>query len=354
MLLFYREFGLKPPEKEKFDKIFKTYFDNFKKLSDKIDKKPASPEKKILEKAIQTAAGDFEDWWAVQLEAKKYEGTKPEKADEIYRKGIEQFPESPELLGNYGVFLHLGAKDNEKTEKYYKRSLELDPNDATVLGNYGLFLYQMRKDYDRAERYYEQALKNDPNNAIVLGNYANLLHLIRKDYQKAEEYYKRSLENDPDDADFLGNYATFLYKVRKDNVRVEEYYKRSLEKDPNSSFQSANYGDFLLSQGRYKDGMQLIEKALASQEIKSGTKIECHFYLYAHSKDLKEESRHLSELKKSLLLGDRSPGWDLQQNVDRAIKDGHPEPEFLKALAKVIADEMKIEELEKFEVWRKA
>jgi hypothetical protein len=52
--------------------------------------------------------------------------------------------------------------------------------------------------------------------------------------------------------------------------------------------------------------------------------------------------------------GIRSPGWDLSLNVERAIKDGHPNPELLQDLAKVVAEEMDIKELDKYKEWRDA
>jgi hypothetical protein len=37
--------------------------------------------------------------------------------------------------------------------------------------------------------------------------------------------------------------------------------------------------------------------------------------------------------------------------VKTAIKSGHPEPEFLEKLSKVIADEIDAKELDPFDVW---
>ncbi|MBF0566989.1 MAG: hypothetical protein HQK89_17325 [Nitrospirae bacterium] len=55
----------------------------------------------------------------------------------------------------------------------------------------------------------------------------------------------------------------------------------------------------------------------------------------------KGSRRHrLKELSKLLADGERSPGWNLKDNVARAVKDGHTESEeFLSTLAAVIADE---------------
>ena len=57
-------------------------------------------------------------------------------------------------------------------------------------------------------------------------------------------------------------------------------------------------------------------------------------------------------MKALLHGGTRSPHWVLATNVERAVADGHPEPEFLVALATVVADEKPIEALDAFPVWR--
>ena len=146
MLLIKEEFGLKPPSKERFENLFKVYFDTFEKLNNKINLKPDSGEKKILEVAVEKASKGFESWWSVELEAAKYQDTDPDKAEQIYQKGISQFPDSNELLENYAIFLHEIRKDYNKAEELYKKALEIEPEDADNLGNYARFLEEIRKD----------------------------------------------------------------------------------------------------------------------------------------------------------------------------------------------------------------
>lgn len=64
-----------------------------------------------------------------------------------------------------------------------------------------------------------------------------------------------------------------------------------------------------------------------------------------------EWPRHLLVLA-SRHNGIRSTGWNFDDNVKKAIDDNHPQPKFLKMLAKVISDEMKESQLEEFETWQ--
>ncbi|MCK4593348.1 tetratricopeptide repeat protein, partial [bacterium] len=168
---------------------------------------------------------------------------------------------------------------------------------------------------------------------------------------RAEEYYKRALEADPDSAIKLGNYAIFLKNVPEDYDRAEEYYKRALEADPDDANNLGNYAGFLFAQGRPDEGYEYLEKAFEKAD-KDSLILECYFfYRYAHLDDEKERAWALYEVKELITTGVRSLHFDLSQNVARAIKDGHPEPELLQVLADVIADEKDATELDGFEPW---
>jgi Tfp pilus assembly protein PilF len=393
-LLFHiaEEFDLSIPKKkvfleryEKVERIYQEALGRFQKAAPEI---VDAKEREALVEAVSKTAKQFQNWWAVQLEADKYEKTDTRKADEIYRDGLEQFPDSSELMGNYAVFLKniredcpaaeeyykraikagpnnpnaLGNyavflknvhEDYEAAEDYYKRAVEADPENAINSNNYGLFLYEIRKDYDGAEEYFKRAIKADPDYAKALGNYALILKNVREDFDAAEKYYKRAVEADPDNTVNLGNYANFLYGIREDYPAAEEYYKRAIKADPKDADYLGNYAGFLFARGRADEAKKYLEKALELAD-NDPLIVESYFYRYAHSDDKKERAAALSEVKKLITSGVRSPGWDLSQNVARAVEDGHPEPEFLALLAKVIADEAAASELDQFEAWKDA
>lgn len=93
----------------------------------------------------------------------------------------------------------------------------------------------------------------------------------------------------------------------------------------------------------------MLQKAISLAD--NPTLLECFFYQYAHAKDENSRKLSLAKIKESIKSVVRSPGWNLQGNVNRAIKDGHPHPQFLETLAKVILDEANVKELDNFDVW---
>ena len=187
------EFEFKPPSSERFENLFKVYFETFQKLSDKVYSKQYSGEKKVFERAVEKTSQEFNSWWAVELEASKFKSTDLEKAEQIYQDGINKFPDSHEIICNYAIFLTDIRKNYEKAEEMYRKSLEIEPEDATYFGNYANFLRNIRKNYKKAEKLYRKALEIEPDNANNLGNYANFLCDILKEYDKAEEFYRKAL-----------------------------------------------------------------------------------------------------------------------------------------------------------------
>ncbi len=247
MLLIWAEFNFDHPDNKRFEKIIGDYRKTFESLKKKIEEKPEE-EKRKFERAIEDVVAKATDWWTIELEASKFLGSDPDRMETIYQEGLDKFPNSAPLLGNYAVFLT-----------------------------------NIRKEYDRAEEFYKRAIEADPNHAINLGNYAG----------------------------------------------------------------------FLLAKGAKEEGFKILEKALSlrSEEDKI-LLIECLFYRFAHSGDKRARQQTLTELKKLLQAGVRSPEWNLDDNVQRAREDGHPDPEFLGDLADVITEKQDIKALDDFKAWK--
>ena len=144
MLLMRQEFNLDHPDEKRFEALMDTYKETFKKLSHDVTELPASAaDKTVLETAVADAAKDFKNWFAVEIEADRYKNKDPNRADQIYREGLKQFPENVPLLGYYALFLVEVRKDMDAAEAHFQRALEADPNDADNLGNYAGFLLSL-------------------------------------------------------------------------------------------------------------------------------------------------------------------------------------------------------------------
>jgi Tfp pilus assembly protein PilF len=461
MVLLRSAFDLPKPDEKRFEEVFRRYAEDYESLSRSIRALPdAAPSAPALKEAVRRTDETFAGPWSVLLEARRLEDSDPEKAQKTYQHGIEEFPKSSSLLGNFANFLSTQRKDFEQAEEYYQRALKVDPTNAAnlanyanflatqrkdferaeeyyhralateptnayVLGNYAWFPATQRKDFDRAEEYYQRALTSEPTNALVLGRYAWFLATQRKDLERAEEYYQQALEVDPTDATNLGsyagflatdrkdleraeeyyhraldteptngtnlrsyawflstqrkdfdraeeyyqramnaeptdayvlsNYALFLHHDRKDLDRAEEYHRRALESEPTNANYLGNYAGFLDAQGRYDEGLKILEKAFSALDANApaGLLAELWFYVLAHHRceDRPKAVRHLRRL---IDEGARSPNFDLSSNVARARIEEHPDAEWLSRLAMVISTNADASTLSEWHAWKEA
>ncbi|MCD2259044.1 tetratricopeptide repeat protein [Psychroserpens luteolus] len=290
--------------------------------------------------------------------------------EKYYQQAISVDPENANNNENYAIFLHEIKEDYENAEKYYVRALSIAPGSVFTNGNYANFLYKIRNDYDNAEKYYLKALSSNPEHANTNGNYAAFLHFIRKDYDKAEKYFLKALSLDPEESNVNVNYAVFLYKIRgkhdqaekhflkalsidsqslikngnyanflcdirEDYPKAEKFYQKALSINPNDANINGNYARFLLISNKKDDATGYLEKAfLLNNNEKIDLLIELWFYKYAHYYDSINDSEN--RIEELLSEGIRAVGWSFDQNVDFALKNGHPNPDKLKEFAKRI------------------
>jgi protein O-mannosyl-transferase len=186
---------------------------------------PAAEEaRKPVRKAARAAVERLtkeRDWWAWQLKAKAE--VDPAKQEAIFRAGLEDFPHSADLTGNFAAFMK-DAGRNDEAEQLILKAVELDPNHANNTGNLAEFMYEVMKDYDEAERLYRRSLELDPKIAYHIAHFAQFLEKARQNYDEAERLYRKAMELEPASKWISENYEAFR-KVHgsKSPLTVKEY-----------------------------------------------------------------------------------------------------------------------------------
>lgn len=190
-------------------------------------------------------------------------------------------------------------------------------------------------DYEKRKAIYLEALEHYPNTAWLLSEFIYFLKMIKQDYNELEAYYKRLLKINPNHRNNYGHYANYLSLIKKDYREAEKYHLKAMQIDEQSANKNGNFAQHLLILGRKEEANEFLKEAF---KLNNGEKrtllLELWFYRYAHYNNEFPEA----EIKIERLLneGIKSAGWILEDNVYKAIIDGHPEPEKLKALAKKI------------------
>ena len=99
----------------------------------------------------------------------------------------------------------------------------------------------------------------------------------------------------------------------------------------------------------------MLEEVLdnATLEAELDVAVECWFYAFVHRPE-NARSPALSELKRLLLDGARSPEWNLSSHVAHARADEREDVEWIAKLAAVVSDQLDAGELDGWDEWRAA
>lgn len=263
------------------------YANKYQKQLEELTKDELNPEEqKAVEKLLPS-------WYHYELEVQNEKDD--DKKEQLYKDGLNAYPNSHELMNNYAGLLQKIGKD-EEAALYCKKALDIEPNDAFYNGNYALLL-------DKQERI------------------------------EAELYYKKSIDIESNNASLIGNYANLLQKLNKNN-EAEAYYKKALEIKPNHANSNGNYSQLLLIKGKKEEAKFYIENAFNNYSTENDLLIELWFYRLAHYPEYFNEAK--KELDLLLDKGIKSIGWDFSKNIEQAKKEGHKDIKLLEDYAKRI------------------
>ena len=247
---------------ERTEDLGKKSADRYRRQADQLMKALAQGTQEQLNtrQVMAQSVKPRESWWAWELEAAAQTDLK--KQEELYKQGLEQFPESSELFYNYALFLLGEKKDITGAKGMFEKSLELAPDDFDAIHAYAQVLYRNDKDYEKAKALARKLMTLDSNNGNGLALYGAIL-AAQGDLAEADSYFRRGLKLNPDDVENLVEYADFLSDRQKKYEDADPYYKRALELEPNNLTALGNYASFLAFQfGRLDEAKSVYERAL--------------------------------------------------------------------------------------------
>jgi len=365
MLLILKEFDLKHPDKEEFNRGLNFYIQTFKSLEDKIQEKLEGTEKSIFEEAFHKALLALRTNWSEFKDMKKI----IRRNDQVLKKDFPKIPKVSEEIDdifevinnmpNYGISLIEKFKCFNKLFQSFKTLLDdnvgINTENLEQYTNLLCVLYgQINLFSDLAPFSYK--LSEKPADMI---NYALFNSLIKnvnekfiKTMNRGEEEYKNLIKDNPDNALTYFYYAIFLKNVRKDFIKANDYFNKALILCPDNSKILCGYSGFLLSQGKHKEGFAMLDKIADSSDLNDQILLESSFYTYCHTVNKSVFFESITVIIELIKSGTRLLGHNLADNIEKAINDDHLNPDFLEILSKVIVDEAKIEELNNYDYWK--
>lgn len=139
----------------------------------------------------------------------------PDKATELLRKGISEYPDDKNLISLLGDS-YLKKNEPEKALAEFDKLIKADPNNADAyyyLGN----TYSLMGNNAKAHQAFDKALSLNPANGNIYNSKA-ALYYKEKEFKKAEELWLKSVQAAPRD---YGSYINLIKYYKLNNNKAE-------------------------------------------------------------------------------------------------------------------------------------
>ncbi|MCI0329992.1 MAG: tetratricopeptide repeat protein [candidate division Zixibacteria bacterium] len=184
---------------------------------------------------------------------------KPEKALAVARRGLEKFPESPDLRFWVGQAF-AAQKQNDSARAVFDRLVAEEPENLNFLFSYAAALERSGR-VDTSVVVFKKVLSLEPEHAQAL-NYLGYTWADRNEnLPEAKKMIEKALEKEPENGAFLDSYGWVLFRMGK-LKEAEKYIRRALEKNNKDAIIVEHLGDIYRAMGKKKEAHVQYRKAL--------------------------------------------------------------------------------------------
>ena len=183
---------------------------------------------------------------------------RPEKTLEAARRGLEKFPQSPDLRFWLGQAF-AARKENDSARAVFGQLVSDEPANVNFLFAYAAAL-ERSGNLDSSVMLFKKVLSLEPEHAPAL-NYLGYTWADRNEnLAEAKKMIEKALESEPENGAFLDSYGWVLFRMGK-LKEAEKYIKRALEKNAKDAVIFEHLGDIYWAQGKKEAARTQYRKA---------------------------------------------------------------------------------------------
>lgn len=266
-----------------------------------------------------------------------------------FKKALEIEPNNSSFYRSRGISYYMSFKDNENGLKDLTTSIDIKPDWFTYF--HRAMLNIILQKYDKAIDDLDVSLEqrqDKPKSRYSIR--ARAYSKIEK-YEEAINDFNKALQIDSNHSNAYYGLGKVYFKIGNYQVALEEYNKAFKLNEKNARFVSS-ISQVLFILNREQEAIDALNKSFSL--IHTGSTnwrvilLINWFCTYAHIPEKREEAKvNILELTSMENLYDGKDdfpkGWKdedryLSPNIEKAIREGHPEPELLKEFAEKITD----------------
>jgi len=349
MLLFKSEFEIPNPNSNKFDQVFKNYLSTYSELERQVGQIPDShPQASSLKGAAARAEASSTDWTAIYLRALFVGDQDLERAEELFKEGIKDFPRAPLLYVGLSYLL-LGQARFEEALEWSQKAFELDPDTLNTAYAYAETL-AVAGHTDEALDRLRALVEKFPREILPRFGYG-IFSARSGDLEAGREQFKVIAEMSPSTAH---EYA--LAGILADDCRYFEkgktFHERAISEDPGDGSLRAHFARNLIARDEPDEALEEIGRAnkLLPATDRTG-RLQTFFYEAAIA-DGQDRDAALVELRALIDTGTRLSTWTFQPVIEFCERKGDSEAPWMAKLAEVVAGRQDVSVLESWPRWK--
>jgi tetratricopeptide (TPR) repeat protein len=284
---------------------------------------------KDLTEAIHFNPNDpryFNDRGSTYIQIKNFDA-----AIQDYTEAIHLNPYESIFFTNRGD-AYLESKEYIAAIKDYSEAIKLDQDDASIYNSRG-FAYANLEDYTKAISDYTKAINLNPEDSSAYNNRGIAYDNI-KAYREAIQDYTKVINLEPEDVVAYYNRGIANRKLKDYSAAVIDYTKVvSIESSQPVYYLKLAQCLFLIN--RDSEAITAINRVFALNPTEPALLIELWFYTFAHIPEKREEAKQklqtflVNYYSQNAKITYRFMDVEYFNNLEKAIRDGHPEKEFL-------------------------
>ena len=183
---------------------------------------------------------------------------KPGKTLEVARRGLEKFPESPDLRFWLGQAF-AAQKETDSARAVFDRLVSEEPENVNFLFSYAAAL-ERSGNFDTSVVIFKKLLSLEPEHAPAL-NYLGYTWADRNEnLPEAKKMIEKALEKEPENGAYLDSYGWVLFRMGK-LKEAEKYIQKALEKNGKDAIIVEHLGDIYWAQGKKGEARVQYRKA---------------------------------------------------------------------------------------------
>lgn len=188
----------------------------------------------------------------------------PDEGVKHSQEALRHNPNNSQLL-YFSALAHIAKSDWQKGREVLETALNFSENENSYLRSmiYGTLgdVYHQLNEKDLSDVAYEEAIALDSTNVGALNNYAYYLAQRKKDLHRAERFSKLSNDLEPNSATLMDTYAWVLFQQGKFREALS-WIEKAVKMETNSAVLFDHYGDILIKLGKEKEALKQWQKAL--------------------------------------------------------------------------------------------